>query len=149
MHAQESSTRTARRMIDSVAKGKDPHKTVLEMIASEDDIAACVGVGSGEAASKLSALGFKSTTSKDFTSGSIAVFTQDNPENPGEIARVYLATGSDGTVKLAQNDATANLTPEALDTAMLNMATQLGFTRPEGSTAQPGDGGVGTVAGQA
>jgi hypothetical protein len=143
------SHRQSKLMINRVMGGKDPMKVVAEALADENEFATFVGLGLGDASSKLGEMGFTHSDSKDFPGGSVQIFTSGTGENPGEMARVYVALGSDGTVKLAQQDGTPNLDPEAIDTAMVKIATQLGLTRPAGSTAQPGDGGVGYVPGQA
>jgi hypothetical protein len=143
------SQRTAKLMINKVMGGKDPMKVVSEAMTDENEFATFIGLGLGDASSKLGEQGFTHSDSKDFPGGAVHIFTSGTGDNPAEIARVYVALGADGTVKLAQQDATPNLDPEAIDTAMVRIATQLGLTRPAGSTAQPGDGGTGYVSGQA
>ena len=143
------SDRMARYMVNRVTQTGDAPGVLREMLAAEDELAGVIGLPYSQAKSKLSDLGFQEQgeISKEFPSGSVHVFTAPNPENPGEMARVYVAVGDDGAVKVCQNDAVPNRDPEAIDSTMNNMATQLGLVRPAGSTAQPGDGGVGYIPG--
>jgi hypothetical protein len=149
MHITEDSKRNARVIINRAAR-VGAGAAVTEYMNNEDELAACVGLGAGAVNSKMSDMGFtqQSDLTKDFPSGKIMVYSAPNPENPGEVARVFCALKGD-TCVLMQNDATPNLDPEALDTSMSNMAKQLGLTRPADSQAQPGDGGTGFVAGMA
>ncbi len=147
MHISEDSKRTARVIINRAGK-VGGGAAVTEYMSNDDELAACVGLGSGAAGSKLSDLGFtkQDELTKDYPGGKVEVYSGANPENPGEVARVFVASKGD-TVSVVQSDMTPNLDPEALDTFMAAMAKQLGITRPEDSSAQPGDGGVGYVAG--
>jgi hypothetical protein len=153
MKISESSARIANLMTRATAKGNDPMVVVerqMEYMGSEDELACCVGLGAGAAGSKLKELGYvaQDELTKDYESGKVMVYSAPNPENPGEMSRIFVVTKGD-TVALVQQDATPNRDPEAMDTYMHNMASQVGITRPADSEAQPATGGVGTVQGMA
>ena len=141
--------RAARAMVDSVRRGSPVAKIIKEALdAVEDKFAALVGLALAAVSTALEGLGFVKGDQTDFESGSVTVFTSTSAEDPATTARLYVATGADGAVKLVQQDGTPNLDAEGLKTAVDQIGKSLGLVRPAGSTAQPPSGGIGVVSGQ-